>query len=117
MKDVFGIIGLKVYGLMLGITALVLGLAGVADSTRRPGVIATSQYNAVSIGQSDRSDVLLYFGKPAAPAVQAAESQLAVATKRRSGCLTYRAEHDRPIRYRLCFDPASDELTSKRQVG
>jgi hypothetical protein len=115
MKNARGIIALKVYGLVLGITALVLGLAGVAKSHRYPGVITADQYASVQVGHVDRDGVLLYFGTPARPVVHAAQIDLAAATEARSACLTYTAQTTRRG-YRFCFAPGAQTLTSKQEV-
>jgi hypothetical protein len=105
-----GIIALKVYGLLLGITALALGLAGVAKSHRHVGVITAGQYRSVRVGAVTRAGVLLYFGTPSRPGVNVALIDLAVATKARSACLVYGAQGHFALRYRLCFAAASDRM-------
>jgi hypothetical protein len=117
MRNARGIIALKVYGLLLGVTALGLGLAGVAKSHRHPGVINQHQYQAVTVGQTTRPGVLLYFGAPAQPVVHAAQIDLAEATRARSGCLIYRSVEQRSLRYRFCFSPGGGRLTSKQEVN
>jgi hypothetical protein len=115
MRNARGIIALKVYGLMLGITALVLGLAGVAKSHRHPGVITASQYASVRVGRADRNGVLLYFGTPARPVVHVAQVDMAAATAARSPCLTYTAQTAGRA-YRFCFAPGTQTMKSKHAV-
>jgi hypothetical protein len=115
MKNARGIIALKIYGLVLGITALVLGLVGVAKSDREPGVITVGQFRSVQVRHVDRAGVLLYFGNPARPVVHVAQVDLAEATEARSECLTYTAQttgHG----YRFCFAPGTQTMASKQEV-
>jgi hypothetical protein len=107
---------LKIFGLALGVAALLLSLVGVGASHRHPGVITASQYASVRVGQVDRNGVLLYFGTPAQPEVHVAPIELAATTEARTPCLTYLAQTE-GRGYRFCFAPGTQTMTSKQEVA